>query len=117
MANTNMVIAGDYAGRKVKIRFNKLYFCRPFYAPVLVDATTVSDYEVMDQDVRKSGSSIFFRGLAGKLLLGNLGMLAGALSAGSKSATTVSITFKNGDKSLVELGKKQYRLLLKKLYK
>lgn len=112
----NTVIAGDYAGRKIKVSRGDFYFTRSFQTPVLVDATTVKSYTVVDRDETKSGTSVFFRGLVGRWLFGNVGMLAGGLSAKNKTATIISVEFHNGDKSLIELDKKRYKLWMRKIF-
>ena len=114
---TNTVVAGDYAGRKVKVKFfNQIQLCRLFSAPILVDETTVARYEVVSQDVSKSGTSALCRGFIGRFFFGTPGMIAGSLSAKNKVATTVSVEFKNGDRSLMEVDRRIYKLLMKKLF-
>lgn len=71
----NTVVAGDYAGRKVKVKFfNQIQLCRLFSAPILVDETTVARYEVVSQDVSKSGTSALCREFIGRFFLGTPGM-------------------------------------------
>ena len=113
----NAVIAGDYNGRVVKCAGNRIIFDRMMYPPVEVSDATVDKYEVIDSENAKSALSIFGRGAVGGLLLGPLGMVAGALSAPNSSVIIISIEFKNGDKSLIEVDKNIYKVLMKILYK
>ncbi len=113
----NAVIAGDYAGRKVLCSKNKIIFDRAFETPIVVDDTTVDKYEVIDQESTKDLGSAFGRGLIGNALFGSVGMMAGVISAKNKTAIIISIDFKNGDKSLIEVDKDIYKLLMKILFK
>lgn len=112
----NEVIAGDYTGRKVRCSKSKIIFDRPFDTPIEVDETTVRKYEVIDQDKTKDLASAFGRGLVGKAFLGTVGMMAGVISAQNSTAVIISIEFKNGDKSLIEVDKNIYKILLKLLF-
>ncbi|MBO5111551.1 MAG: hypothetical protein J6D21_12660 [Clostridia bacterium] len=112
----NAVIAGDYTGRKVLCAGNRIIFDRAFESPVEVSSATVDRYEVIDQESSKSLGSAFGRGLIGNALFGTVGMVAGALSAKNTTAIVVSIEFKNGDKSLIEIDQKIYKVLLKILF-
>ena len=112
----NEVIAGDYAGRKVRCHGNRIIFDRMFESPVEVSAATVRSYEVVDQESTKSLGSALGRGLLGNALLGSTGMMAGVVSAKNTLAIIVSIEFLNGDKSLIEIDKNIYKVLLKILF-
>ena len=113
----NEVIAGDYNGRKIKCAGNRIIFDRMMYPPVEVSSTTVDKYEVIDQNNAKSALSVFGRGAVGGLLLGPLGMVAGALSTPNSAVIIISVEFKNGDKSLIEIDRDIYRVLMRILYK
>ncbi len=112
----NEVIAGDYAGRKVLCSGSRIIFDRSFEAPVVVDDSTVDHYEVVDEENTKDLVSAFGRGLVGNALFGSVGMMAGVFSAKNKTAIIVSIQFKNGDKSLIEIDKNIYKVLLRVLF-
>ena len=112
----NEVIAGDYAGRKVRCTRDKVIFDKLLSPPVEVSADTVAYYEVVDQESTKSLGSTLTRGLVGNALLGNVGMVAGVMSAENTTAVVVSIEFKNGDKSLIEIDKNIYKVLLRALF-
>lgn len=112
----NTVLAGDYAGRNVLCKGKKIYFEKLMYAPVVVDETTVARYEVIDKESSKSLSSAFGRGLVGSALFGTVGMAAGVMSAKNATSVIISIEFNNGDKSLVEVDQKIYKVLLETLF-
>lgn len=114
----NTVVAGDYTGRRVRVRSkNCLLLCRAGKAPVVVDNTTVLRYDVLSRDVTKDGKSALLRGYFGKMLFGDSGMIAGSMSAKNKSVTTVSLEFVNGDKSLIEVDGNMYKRILRVLFK
>lgn len=112
----NQVIAGDYTGRKVRCSNNRIIFDRAFKPPIEVSDVTVSRYEVVDQDASKSATSAVSRGLIGGMVLGPVGMIVGSLSAKKDTIVLISIEFKNGDKSLIEVDKTVYKTLLKILF-
>jgi hypothetical protein len=63
-----------------------------------LDNTTIDNYDFLDETSRMSAISAMGRGLAGAIVLGPVGMLAG-LSAKSKSTHTLALQFKDGKKS------------------
>ncbi len=112
----NQVIAGDYAGRQVLCSGNRIVFDRMLQPPIVVDDTTVSRYEVIDEEKSKSLASAFGRGLVGNALFGSVGLAAGVVSAKNSAVVIVSIEFKNGDKSLIEVDQRIYKTLLRILF-
>lgn len=113
----NRVIAGTYQGRHVMEVWGKLYiFTGLFKEDVTINKSTVCRYEVMSETQTKSAASVAGRGLVGGLLLGPVGLLAGALSARAKGDYVVAIEFHNGDKSLLEIDEKLYKTLLRHLF-
>ena len=113
----NKVVAGDYAGRKVKVKFfHRIVLCRAFHEPIVVDETTVNRYTVVSQEISKDGKSALRRGCLGTLFFGTVGLLLGCVMAKNKTITTVSLEFKNGDKSLIEVDGRIYKILVKNLY-
>ncbi|HJV45278.1 MAG TPA: hypothetical protein VJ824_06080, partial [Bacillota bacterium] len=111
----NKVVAGDYQGKMVGQVFGVPYISTGFTKSMNLDKTTVESYELVDESSRKSATSAVGRGLAGGLLLGPVGMLAG-LSAKSKGTHTVAVEFKDGKRSLLEIDDKIYQALVKKLF-
>ena len=75
----------------------------------------VEDYELITEEKMKSGTSAILRGTAGIALLGGVGILAG-LTAKTKGIYTVAILWKDGDKSLIEIDEKLYKILVKSMF-
>lgn len=114
MGAKNKVIAGDYEGKKVTQTFGMVSLSN-FTGSIELSKYTVESYEIVDESHRKSAVSAIGRGLAGSLLLGPVGLLAG-LSAKSKGTHVMAIQFKDGNKSLLEIDDKIYSTLLKRLF-
>lgn len=115
MGAKNKVIAGDYEGKMVTQVFGIVTLSTSITKGIQLDKNTVENYEIVDESSQKSAASAVGRGLAGSLLLGPVGMLAG-LSAKSKGTHVVAIEFKDGKKSLLEIDDKIYSALMKKLF-
>lgn len=115
MGAKNKVISGDYMNKDIMIGGGKLYILCGFTKKIEISKSTVAEYEVVDEEKRKSATSAVGRGLVGGLILGPVGMLAG-LSAKSKGIHIVAIQFKDGTKSLLEIDDKRYKELVKKLF-
>ena len=81
----------------------------------VIDKTTVEAYEVITDEMRKSGTSAILRGGLGSLVLGPVGLLAG-LTAKNKGTYQVAVQFRDGKKSLLELDEKLYKVLVKKCF-
>jgi hypothetical protein len=115
MGAKNKVIAGDYQGKAVTAGFGVVLISNGFKNSIDLSKDTVEEYEIVDESKRKSAASAVGRGLAGSLLLGPVGMLAG-LSAKSKGTHVLALQFKDGKKSLIEIDDKIYGTLMKKLF-
>ncbi|MGV3465260.1 MAG: hypothetical protein ACO1OT_08205 [Heyndrickxia sp.] len=115
MGAKNKVIAGDYQGKAVASGFGVVFISNGFKSTIDISKETVEEYEIVDESKRKSAASAVGRGLAGSLLLGPVGLLAG-LSAKSKGTHVVAIQFKDGKKSLIEIDDKIYSSLMKRLF-
>ena len=70
---------------------------------------------VITEEKMKSGTSAILRGAAGAALLGGVGILAG-LTAKTKGVYTVVILWKDGEKSLIEIDEKLYKVLVKGMF-
>jgi len=113
MAAKNKVIAGDYNGKNIRSAFGKAKISTNFINSLSLDKNSVASYEVITDDHRKSMASGISRGIAGNLLLGPVGMIAGTLSAKSKSVYMVAVLFKSGKNSLLEVDEKIYKQIVK----
>ncbi|MED4225602.1 hypothetical protein [Neobacillus cucumis] len=111
----NKVIAGDYLGRSIMKSLGTVQMSTGFAKSLMLNKETIESYEVVDESTKKSAVSAVGRGLAGSLILGPVGLLAG-LSAKSKGTHVVAIQFKDGKKSLLEVDDKIYSTLIKLLF-
>lgn len=111
----NKVISGDYQGYSIGGNSNGLYFCKPFGEKIYINSSTVTEYNVVDSDKMKSGSSAIGRAAIGAWLLGPIGLFAAA-GAKNKNVITVVIEFKNGKRSLIEIGQELYKILIKAVF-
>lgn len=111
----NKVIAGDYINNSVITSLGIVTLMKGFKSIIEINKDTVDDYEVVDSETKKSAASAVGRGLAGGLLLGPVGLLAG-LSAKKKGIYVMAIQFKDGKKSLLEINDKVYKAIITKLF-
>jgi len=111
----NKVIAGDYEGKIIAQSLGKVAINTGFLKAVLLDKTTVKEYEVLDEESRKSATSAVGRAFVGGVILGPVGWLAG-LSAKSKSTHVIAIEFMDGKKSLIEIEQKIYKAFIQKMF-
>ena len=116
----NKVIAGDYLRYRVKVGWSTIVFKPPLLSRhdkiINIDSTTVQSYQLVNSEYRKSAVSGIIRGLIGKLLFGLLGMLGGLYSAKSRGVYMVSLNFYDGRRSLIEIGDRQYKALIKSVF-
>ncbi|MFJ7950323.1 hypothetical protein ACIQZG_02225 [Lysinibacillus sp. NPDC096418] len=111
----NKVIAGDYNGKSIIQSLGTVALATGLFKSVILDKSTIKEYEVLDEESRKSATSAVGRAFVGGVILGPVGWLAG-LSAKSKSTHVVAIEFMDGKKSLIEIDQKIYSALIKKLF-
>lgn len=113
----NKVIAGDFEGYIVVGFFGSLSINKPlsFSPGIPLNKDTVTNYELVTEETRKSASSGIARGAIGGFILGPIGLLAG-LSAKNKGTYNVIINFKDGKKSLLEIDDKFYKNLVKVMF-
>lgn len=114
MSAKNKVIAGDYENKKVTESFGKLIISSLIDERV-IDNTTVESYELITDEIRKSGTSAILRGGLGAAVFGPVGVLAG-ITAKNKGIYQVAVQFRDGKKSLLEIDEKLYKLLIKKCF-
>lgn len=113
MSAKNRVIAGDYAGKQVLGGgAAQAGIALGFIKQLYLNKTTVESYEVIADEHNKSAASGAIKGMVGGALLGGAGMIAGALSAKEKGIYTISIQFKDGKKSLIEVDEKIYKAII-----
>lgn len=122
MAVKNKVIAGDYLKGNVELSWGNIVIKKGF-SKIKINKETVEEYEVEDQDSKKSASSGLLRGLtagaAGALVappVAIVGAAAGLISSKNKRSFIVAIKFKNGKRSLLAIDDKTYKTLMKVLF-
>lgn len=111
----NIVMAGDYKGAGIACGFEGVIICKGFKR-IKLNKSTVLSYELITNEHRKSAASGIGRGLIGGALLGPVGMIGGAVSAKNKSTYQISIQFKDGKRSLIEVDGTIYKRLTKDLF-
>jgi len=109
----NAVVAGDYLGKQIMTTLGMVQIITGFGKGIMLNKTTVSSYEVITDEHRKSAASGVARGLVGGALLGPVGLLAGGLSAKNKGIYQVAIQFTDEKQSLVEIDDKIYKALIR----
>lgn len=113
MSAKNRVIKGDYAGSQiVGGGVANAAISLGIIKQLRLNSSTVESYEVIADEHNKSAASGAIRGMVGGALLGGAGMIAGALSAKEKGIYTISIQFKDGKKSLLEVDEKLYKAII-----
>lgn len=102
----NQFLEGKYKGKVfVKRMDGKISVLDGFFKQIIFDETNIKDIEVITQDKSKDVGSSVARGLAGGILLGPVGLLAGAMLGKNSNINMATITFTDGQKSLVEVDK------------
>jgi hypothetical protein len=106
-------IAGDFAGR-VDIKTTKLFFSSPaadiFKGIHFPDAGSSAKYTPeqikkviqLSSESSKSFSGSALTGIAGGLLLGGAGLVAGALAGGRNTISRIGVEFDDGSKVVLE---------------
>ena len=111
-----VAIAGDHTGNIEFKNMKKGFIIRVKRNKVYINKETVESFEIIGEEEHKSFGSGVARGIAGAVLFGGIGAIAGAASAKKKGIHTVSIVFKDGTKSLCEFDDFFFKTLLKVLY-
>lgn len=117
MGAKNKVISGDYIGKQVLGGgVAQAGISIGFVKQLYLNKTTVESYEVITDEQRKSMTSGVIRGAVGGALLGGVGAIAGAASAKNKGVYTISIQFKDGKRSLIEVDDKIYKAIIQNCF-
>ncbi|MEG0258702.1 MAG: hypothetical protein RR595_08585 [Lysinibacillus sp.] len=111
----NKVIAGEYLNYSIMSTFGQVLIQLGFTKNYPLDKTTVTSYELITEEHRKSAVSGVSRGLVGGVLLGPVGLLAG-LSAKNKGTHTIALEFIDGKRSLIEIDGKIYKAFIQKMF-
>ena len=97
------VLAGDFATDKgaCQIAGGFLYMKQPGrWLREKIPASEILSIDVASQESAKSFGGAAAAGLAGGLLLGPVGLLAGVMAGGNKSVVTFTMTLRDGRRCL-----------------
>ena len=111
----NKVISGAYIHFGINSFLGDISLTNSSSA-IAINKNTVKNIEIIDSSKQRDTGSSIARGLVGGILLGPAGIVGGALLGKSNGIHLISIEFKDGKKSLIEVDDKIYREILKKLY-
>jgi len=113
----NRVISGAYIGYKINAFLGELVLSNlSSTKSISINKNNVSSIELVDSSKQRDTGSTIARGLVGGILLGPAGIVGGALLGKSNEINLLSINFKDGKKSLIEVDNKIYKEILKRLY-
>ena len=117
MPAKNKVIAGDYEGSTVVSILESVQISVGLFKKNLIlDNSTIENYELITNNHRKSASSVADRRIIGGALIGPIGIVDGDLTAKNKGIFIVAIKFKDGKESLLEINDKIYNNLAKNCF-
>lgn len=111
----NKVISGYLAGANITHFWGEIKISG-FAGNQTISKATVANIELVNSETNKDTGSSIARGVVGGVLLGPAGLIGGALLGKHNDIYTLSINFKNGKKSLVEIDSNLYKELTIKLY-
>ena len=111
----NKVISGDYLGYSVDSFLGQVTLSSVSNS-ITLNKSSVANIELVDSSKQRDTGSTIARGLVGGILLGPAGIVGGALLGKSNGVHLLSVIFKNGKRSLIEVEDKVYKEILKKLY-
>ena len=117
MSAKNRVISGDYLGKQVLGGgVSQAGISIGFMKQIYLNKSTVENYEVVTDEKQKSMISGVARGVVGGALLGGVGAIVGATSAKNKGIYTISVQFKDGKRSLIEVDDKIYKAIVQNCF-
>ena len=116
----NRVVEGFHKGMKIMIDCGHLFIIQSGNALLgargfPVTKQEIDGYELITEDKVRSGTSVILRGAAGAALLGPIGLLAG-VTGKKKGVFCVALQWKNGQKSLIEIDDKLYKVLVSSMF-
>ncbi|WP_199798546.1 SHOCT domain-containing protein [Clostridium tetani] len=111
MGAKNKVIDGDYKGKSVVPTALGITIVLGLFKKVMINESTVENYDVFDSEKTTSATSAMGRGALGSFFLGPIGLLA-ATSAKKKGVYVIAVQFKDGKRSLIEVNEKIYKQIL-----
>ena len=111
----NKVIGGTFLNSSITEIFNTAYIVSGF-KQIPINKSNVSHFEIVGQNSTKSATSAIGRGIVGGILLGGVGLLAGSISAKNKNLYTITLYFRDGRQSLIEVDEKVYKAIVAALF-
>lgn len=109
------VIAGDYKGYDVIAYAGKCYF-KHWLQKVKVNKATVTRYELISNVERHPFWGTLVKGAIGRAFFGTIGAASAISSSMDKKVYIVSIEFRNGRRSLIQITDKDYISVLRAIY-
>jgi len=116
MYRKNRVIAGKYSGCNLDLIYNNLYIQTGRYKTLDINKKTVESYKLVDKNSYSSVAGHVTNAFIGRIIFGPIGMITGAVLPSSEEAYLVSLKYKDGSESLIEISKRYYKALAKSMY-
>lgn len=113
----NIVIAGDYAGSRVFCISKKLAYISGTMTKtddVYLTEDTLVRFEVMTEDIIRSGNSLLLTGVLDPACLGKLRLRASEAMQ-KKGIYTVAVKFHDDKRSLMEIDERIYHAVVRRL--
>ncbi len=113
----NMVIAGDYTGCRVFCMSARLAYISGTMKKiddVYLTPETVARFELMTEDILRSGNSLLLTGVLDPACLLKLRLHA-SVAMQNKGIYTVAVKFQNEKRSLMEIDEKTYHAFMKRM--
>lgn len=111
----DQVIKGDYLGALCGSFLEDYMYISLNGNRIPLTKETVQHYEVLSEETSKSGTSAMLRAGTGAILLGPIGLFAG-FTAKKKGIYLIAVEFKDGKRSLMEIGQKNYKKFIKGMF-
>ena len=109
------VIAGDYNNYDVIAYGRKCYFSH-WIDQVPLNRKTVLRYEIISDVSKHPFWGTLIKGAISKAIFGNLGMAASVSSSVGRKSFIISIEFRNGKRSLIEIIDDDLKSVLSAIY-
>ncbi len=112
MANraSDRVVAGSYEGKTVSSTGRIPFIAIGFAKPLNLDASTVFEFEIIDESSEISVASAAARGFIGEMLFGPIG-LAAAGTARRDERYIVGIVLRDGQRSVLDVDGDLFRMI------
>jgi len=112
----NLVVSGDFLNYSVESIWGEISLTSFGSKSISINKQSIESIEILDSTKQRDTGSTIARGIVGGILLGPAGMIGGAILGKSAGIHLLSIIFKNGKRSLLEIDDKIYKEIIKKMY-